>query len=146
MKLKDIDAPSGSIGVLRWVVGSCQAYLKETQPGEGILAGGTSSSYVNPLMYGLNNVKQFTFVVGSPEQEANFGAEIRIAQASDSNCKQYPTLLAFLWYVWLRVSLKPRLRGREMHNILRTGLDFQDTSNGRAYGNGVYFARMPKHR
>ncbi|ORX35603.1 hypothetical protein BD324DRAFT_609369 [Kockovaella imperatae] len=37
VKIKDLPAPPGAIGVLRWVVGSCRAHLKEVMPGEGAL-------------------------------------------------------------------------------------------------------------
>ncbi|KAL7422062.1 hypothetical protein Q5752_003837 [Cryptotrichosporon argae] len=97
--LKDIDAPSGSIGVLRWVVGSCKAYLKETREGEGILntSKGSTSTLPNNAYYAHEptNVHQFSFVVGSPEQEANFKTEIALAQAKGGNVQKYPTILAF---------------------------------------------------
>ncbi|WVR06740.1 hypothetical protein IAU60_003775 [Kwoniella sp. DSM 27419] len=125
-KLNTIEAPSGSIGVLRWVIGSCRAYLKETKPDEGVQVDQPSNVTVNNLAGGI---KQFTFVVGSPQQEKHFREEIEKAQAASTHCKSYPTLLAF--------------HGSNVdrwHNILRTGLDFTETVNGRAYGNGVYFA------
>ncbi|WRT66695.1 uncharacterized protein IL334_003656 [Kwoniella shivajii] len=123
-KLKSIEAPPGAIGVLRWVIGSCRAYLKETKPGEGVQDIKPSKEYSV-----VTNFKQFTFVVGSPEQETNFKNEIEMAQKADKNCQQYPSLLAFHG--------SPAER---WHNILRTGLDFTETLNGRAFGNGVYFA------
>ncbi|WWD03208.1 hypothetical protein V865_001258 [Kwoniella europaea PYCC6329] len=131
-KLKSIDAPSGSIGVLRWVVGSCRAYLKETKPGEGVQdISSASTTTPTQVTYGSmgGDLKQFTFVVGSPEQESNFKNEIELAKKENKNCKTYPTLLAFHGSA-----------AERWHNILRTGLDFSETINGRAYGNGVYFA------
>ncbi|KAK8864709.1 hypothetical protein IAR55_001963 [Kwoniella newhampshirensis] len=86
IKLAKIDTPTGSIAILRWVVGSCRAYLKETKPEEGIMGADRT---------GYTCLKQFTFVVGSPEQESNFRSEIVAAQEKDKNCRQYPTLLAF---------------------------------------------------
>ncbi|OCF31971.1 hypothetical protein I316_06356 [Kwoniella heveanensis BCC8398] len=142
-KLKLIDVPSGSIGVLRWVVGSCRAYLKEAKPGEGVQhVNGDKETADNaaPAGSALNwsyyhggmpsgEIKQFTFVVGSPEQENSFRREIELAQARNKNCKKYPTLMAF-----------HGSHAERWHNILRKGLDFTDQANGRAYGNGVYFA------
>ncbi|WWC62233.1 uncharacterized protein I303_104829 [Kwoniella dejecticola CBS 10117] len=120
-KLKSLDCFSGSIGVLRWVIGSCRAYLKETKLGEGVQQANDS--------IGGGDLKQFTFVVGSPEQEQNFKEEIEKAKKENKNCRTYSTLLAF------------HGSGTERwHNILRTGLDFNETANGRAYGHGVYFA------
>lgn len=95
-RLKDIGASPGAITVLRWVVGSCRAYLKETKPGEGVI-GQTAAT--RPIVYTNYNVagpaRQFTFVVGSPEQEENFQSEIEEAQKNDKNCVEYPTILAF---------------------------------------------------
>ncbi|EIW65961.1 hypothetical protein TREMEDRAFT_74889 [Tremella mesenterica DSM 1558] len=122
--LKDIDAPAGSIGVLRWVVGSCRAYLKAAKPHEGVQNAPTVRPGEDSGCF-----RQFLFVVGSPQQESRFKEEVEKAQKNDKNCLQYPTLLAY------------HGSGVEnWHNILRTGLDFQDTANGRAYGHGVYFA------
>ncbi|WWD16977.1 hypothetical protein CI109_101411 [Kwoniella shandongensis] len=90
-KLNKIEAPAASIAVLRWVVGSCRAYLKEAKPNEGVSNGFASATY------GMSEkLKQFVFVVGSPEQEI-------------SN----PTSIS--WW----------------HNILRTGLDFNEIECGR---------------
>ncbi|WVQ99753.1 hypothetical protein IAU59_006895 [Kwoniella sp. CBS 9459] len=139
-KLKSLDVPPGAIGVLRWVIGSCRAYLKEAKPGEGVqslkgddpqannIAGASfASQYYGSIPSG--EIKQFTFVVGSPEQENNFKREIERAQAYSKNCRDYPTLMAF-----------HGSHAERWHNILRKGLDFTDQANGRAYGNGVYFA------
>lgn len=90
LKLKDIDASPGAITVLRWIVGSCRAYLKETKPGEGVL-----NAINSPAQAQGEIVRQFTFVVGSPEQEDNFRQEIVKAKAEKASCEQYPTLLAF---------------------------------------------------
>nr|XP_031859462.1 uncharacterized protein CI109_005108 [Kwoniella shandongensis]KAA5526534.1 hypothetical protein CI109_005108 [Kwoniella shandongensis] len=123
-KLNKIEAPAASIAVLRWVVGSCRAYLKEAKPNEGVSNGFASATY------GMSEkLKQFVFVVGSPEQESNFKSEVEAAQKADKNCAQYPTLLAF-----------HGSGADRWHNILRTGLDFNEIECGRAYGNGVYFA------
>jgi len=88
-KLKDIEASPGAITVLRWIVGSCRAYLKETKPGQGVL-NAINTSHVQGEI-----VRQFTFVVGSPEQEDNFKQEIVKAKAEKASCEQFPTLLAF---------------------------------------------------
>ncbi|WVQ80119.1 hypothetical protein IAT38_002220 [Cryptococcus sp. DSM 104549] len=129
-KLNQLSCPSGSIGVLRWVVGSCRAYLKEVKPGEGVVNDNISTANAYGAgQAGQPAVRQFLFVVGSPEQEANFRGEIVKAQKEQANCKKYPTLLAF------HGSAADR-----WHNILRTGLDFEEVANARAYGHGVYFA------
>lgn len=40
-------------------------------------------------------IRQFAFVVGSPEQESNFKKEIEQAKSTNPNAIKYPTLLAF---------------------------------------------------
>jgi ubiquitin-conjugating enzyme E2 Q len=124
LKLKDIDTSSGAITVLRWIVGSCRAYLKETKADEGVLNSGSGEV-----------LRQFLFVVGSPEQENNFKQEIVTARATKGNCERYPTLLAFhgtsplVW--WFLACLTSRIRCREVAQILRTGLDYNETVCGR---------------
>ena len=103
-RIKDINAPPGSIGVLRWVVGSCRAYLKEAKPGEGVVNAMTTvgPGHQHQAYYGggpvnaaaRQDIRQFTFVVGSPEQERDFKTEIDLAKRGGVN-KAYPTFLAF---------------------------------------------------
>lgn len=116
--------PSGSLGVLRWVIGSCRAYLKDVRPGDGIQIKG-------PLQAGqaAQHPRQFAFVVGSPEQESAFQEEIQKAQVAYARCREHPTMLVYHGSALER-----------WHNILRSGLDFSEVANARAYGHGVYFA------
>jgi ubiquitin-conjugating enzyme E2 Q len=71
--------------------------LKETNPGEGVLNDlkerTTFAGYGEEPAQSV--VRQFTFVVGSPEQENNFKQEIVKAKSEKPSCEQYPTLLAF---------------------------------------------------
>lgn len=99
-KLNAMSAYPGAVGVLRWVIGSCRAYLRESRPGEGVLAPHSDDS--------ADNVRQFTFVVGSPEQETNFKQEIELAQLRNPNLAQYPTILAFHGKLLARVSTDAR--------------------------------------
>lgn len=96
-RLQDVGAPPGAITALRWVVGSCRAYLKETKPGQGVVNDLTMkpNRYAGYGSTTADQVRQFTFVVGSPEQENCFKAEIKAAQKADKNCVAYPTMLAF---------------------------------------------------
>ena len=121
-KLTDIQSPSGSIGVLRWVVGSCRAYLKETKAGEGVQRKVDKTT---------QTIQQFTFVVGSPQQESNFEEEVEKAQSRNPNCLQYPTILAFHGEWTLGNSLMIGSGAERWHNILRTGLDYVDVANAR---------------
>lgn len=96
--LKSIDAPAGSIGVLRWVVGSCRAYLKEAKAGEGVLNDVKTSAdqhHYGGEVPSAQVCRQFAFVVGSPEQEERFKDEVEKAKVTHKNVEEYPTLLAF---------------------------------------------------
>lgn len=98
VRLKDVGASPGAITVLRWVIGSCRAYLKETSPGEGVIRdveSQASSSMYRYHGHSYGPIRQFSFVVGSPEQEDNFKTEIAEARKSSKNCEKYPTILAF---------------------------------------------------
>ena len=132
-RLHDIEAPSGSIGVLRWVIGSCRAYLKETKPGEGVLNAMTENSWSHgrAAVVGGQCIRQFTFVVGSPEIEEGFKGEIEKAKTTDANCKKFPTILAFHGESVVLSTLMAGSGAERWHNILRTGLDFQEVANAR---------------
>lgn len=93
--LKQLSTCSGSIGIFRWVIASCRAYLRETKLGEDVLGGRTTS--VQPLGA---SVRQFTFDMGSPEQETNFKEEIIKAQAASERLKEYSTISAFHGGFW----------------------------------------------
>lgn len=91
-KLGQIETSPGAITVLRWIVGSCRAYLKETKEDEGVMNGTTNPHDTTSCL------RQFLFVVGSPEQENNFRQEVDIAQAANRappELPRYPTLMAF---------------------------------------------------
>lgn len=87
----------GALTVLRWVICSCRAYLKESKPGEGVV--NTPSTQQAHHFHGAydigSNIRQFTFVVGSPEQEDNFKREIETAKVAEPTLGEFPTLLAF---------------------------------------------------
>lgn len=100
--VRDKKVSDGAITVLRWVICSCRAYLKEVKPGQGVVnnvaAGGSNQAY-DPYGHGAgglaDNIRQFTFVVGNPEQEDNFKREIEVAKAGKPSLAQHPTMLAY---------------------------------------------------
>lgn len=75
-----------------------------------------------------SNIIQFRFAQGTPDKELRFHRALKKMQAQGKT--EYPTLFA-----WHGSSLK------NWHSILRQGLDFVETLNGRAFGHGVYFSR-----
>ncbi|GAB1313257.1 UBC core domain-containing protein [Madurella fahalii] len=77
---------------------------------------------------GMDGWVQFRFAQGSPDKELRFNRALKEV-AEKVSLGAHPTI--FAWH------------GSNManwHSIVRTGLDYQDTRNGRAYGNGVYFS------
>ncbi|GAA5835600.1 hypothetical protein JCM3766R1_006458 [Sporobolomyces carnicolor] len=116
------DMRDGSIStsawkLLRWIVASNTSYLKQIED-EAELIKGIPKEY-----------RQFRFIVGSPEKEHLLAESVKAAQSRDPNSFSYPTLFA-----WHGSSVK------NFHSILREGLHFKETINGRAYGHGCYFA------
>ncbi|OJJ98847.1 hypothetical protein ASPACDRAFT_61549 [Aspergillus aculeatus ATCC 16872] len=101
--------------LLRWIVSSnrsCIIYDKD--PAHKVA--------------GMEGHMQFRLAQGTPDKEQEFVEAIeREVKASK---KQYPTL--FAWH-GSPVS--------SWHSILRQGLHFEQCSNGRSFGDGVYLAR-----
>ena len=94
-----LPACPGALTVLRWAVGSCRAYLKETRLGEGVITGTTADVAGMPQYHHVavsqSNIRQFSFVVGNSKQEAGFRREIEEAKKYKKTLEKYPTLLAF---------------------------------------------------
>ncbi|GAA5904071.1 hypothetical protein JCM6882_003817 [Rhodosporidiobolus microsporus] len=105
--------------LLRWIVASNTSHLKQIEEDDELIQG-------IPRDY-----RQFRLIVGSPAKEHLLAESVKAAQAKNSNAVKYPTL-----YAWHGSSVK------NWHSILRQGLHFKDTANGRAYGHGVYFAKQ----
>ncbi|GAA5820502.1 hypothetical protein JCM11251_003020 [Rhodosporidiobolus azoricus] len=104
--------------LLRWIVASNTSHLKQIEEDDELIQG-------IPKDY-----RQFRLIVGSPAKEHLLAESVKAAQAKNGNAVKYPTL-----YAWHGSSVK------NWHSILRQGLHFKDTVNGRAYGHGVYFAK-----
>ncbi|KAG1769061.1 hypothetical protein EV702DRAFT_1181859 [Suillus placidus] len=119
-KLKDMD-PSilpAAWSILRWCVASCTAHLQELTEKEDQVQN-IGSQW-----------RQFRFMVGAPDKEAKFRHALEQETHGDSNAKKYPTLYAFHG--------SPL---RNWHSIIRHGLWYKAVAHGRAYGDGVYFAK-----
>ncbi|GAA5983163.1 hypothetical protein JCM10908_000179 [Rhodotorula pacifica] len=119
---KLIDMRDGKVSIsawrlLRFIVASNTSYLKLIEDEDELVQG-------IPAEY-----RQFRFIVGDPAKEHRLAESIKAAQKVDANAVTYPTLYAF--------------HGSAVRNwssILRQGLHFKETINGRAHGHGVYFA------
>ncbi|KAL0572423.1 hypothetical protein V5O48_009541 [Marasmius crinis-equi] len=70
--------------LLRWIIGSCTAYLDEIKdPSERI-------KNIDPAW------RQYRFSVGSPDAEARFKNAVEEAKAVDPNCHNFPSLFVRL--------------------------------------------------
>ncbi|GAA5925491.1 uncharacterized protein JCM15063_005038 [Sporobolomyces koalae] len=119
-KLSDMHRDSVSPSawsLLRFIVVSNTSYLKLIEDEDEMIQG-------LPKEY-----RQFRFVAGSPAKEHLLAENVKSAQARNPRAMTYPTLFA-----WHGSSVK------NFHCILREGLHFKTTVNGRAYGHGCYFA------
>ncbi|KAF6819978.1 ubiquitin conjugating enzyme [Colletotrichum sojae] len=121
-----------ALALLRWIVASNRSFivqlddrlgdddvensignLAKTKDREDEKIDGIDDSWV-----------QFRFAQGSPEKEHRFKQALE--KQTRGNC---PTIFA-----WHGSPLS------NWHSIIRSGLDFNDTLHGRAYGHGVYFS------
>lgn len=110
-------------GLLRWIVASNRSCIMQVdevaKDDSGNIRLGVRAN--EERVSGLGNWLQFRFAMGSPDKEARF-----VRSLIHGN-PQYPSMFA-----WHGSSFN------NWHSIIRSGLDFQDTVHGRAFGNGVY--------
>ncbi|GAA5975703.1 hypothetical protein JCM11641_005842 [Rhodosporidiobolus odoratus] len=104
--------------LLRWIVASNTSHLVQIEDEDELIQGIPKDH------------RQFKLIVGSPAKEHLLAQSVKAAQTKNNNALSYPTLFA-----WHDNAVK------NWHSILRQGLHFKTTANGRAYGHGVYFAR-----
>lgn len=116
--------------LLNWIVASNRSFIVQ----DDIVPGGSVSSALadstkQRKIEGMGGPwMQFRFQQGSPYKEHQFDLALQSLRAENA-ARDCQTL--FGWH------------GSAMgcwHNIIREGLDFSETKNGRAYGNGVYFS------
>ncbi|KAK6505505.1 hypothetical protein TWF481_007402 [Arthrobotrys musiformis] len=114
-----------ALGVLRWIIASNRACIVQVDGLETGSNGVFPATQTEDRVYGMGNWMQFRFAMGSPDKEQKF-------QTASSNTTRrlrlkYPTM--FAWHG------SPLIN---WHSIIREGLNFNQTLNGRAYGNGCY--------
>ncbi|KAF7902317.1 hypothetical protein EAF00_002220 [Botryotinia globosa] len=120
-----------ALGLLRWVIASNRSCLVQVDKCPGQIDSVLADAKIRPdqkVSQIGENWMQFRFAQGSPDKEERFLNALKEQQASLD--PKYPTLFAF--------------HGsglQNWHSIIRHGLDFKETLNGRAYGHGVYHAQ-----
>ncbi|APA09798.1 hypothetical protein sscle_05g045680 [Sclerotinia sclerotiorum 1980 UF-70] len=120
-----------ALGLLRWVIASNRSCLVQVDRCPGQVESVFADAKIRPdqkvSQIGENWV-QFRFAQGSPDKELRFLNALK-AQQAHLNPK-YPTMFAFHGSAL-----------QNWHSIIRHGLDFKETLNGRAFGHGVYHAQ-----
>lgn len=110
-----------ALGLLRWIIASNRSCIVQVDDING------DRQKAEERVSGMPGYMQFRFAQGAPDKEQRFITAIK-QEANVSN-KEFPSI--FAWH------------GSPLHNwhgIVREGLHFNETINGRAYGNGVYHA------
>lgn len=127
---KDRISPA-ALGILRWIVASNRSCIVQVDncPGQDGTSIMTSKVRTDQRVSNISESwLQFRFAQGSPDKEQRFMDALRNQQLNFD--ARYPTLFAF--------------HGSPLqnwHGIIRTGLNFDDTMHGRAFGHGVYHAQ-----
>ncbi|TGO10341.1 hypothetical protein BTUL_0138g00280 [Botrytis tulipae] len=120
-----------ALGLLRWIIASNRSCLVQVDKCPGQIDSVLADAKIRPdqkVSQIGENWMQFRFAQGSPDKEERFLNALKEQQASLD--AKYPTVFAF--------------HGsglQNWHSIIRHGLDFKETLNGRAYGHGVYHAQ-----
>jgi len=116
-----------ALGLLRWIVASNRSCIVQVDkyPGQTKEEAFANKVRLGQKVSNMDGWVQFRFAQGSPDKEHRFHQALIAKQATIN--RKYPTIFA-----WHGSSLY------NWHGIIRTGLDFNETANGRAYGNGCY--------
>ncbi|KAF7961213.1 hypothetical protein EAE96_000879 [Botrytis aclada] len=120
-----------ALGLLRWVIASNRSCLVQVDKCPGQIDSVLGDAKIRPdqkVSEIGENWMQFRFAQGSPDKEERFLNALKEQQTCLD--PKYPTIFAF--------------HGsglQNWHSIIRHGLDFKETLNGRAFGHGVYHAQ-----
>jgi ubiquitin-conjugating enzyme E2 Q len=116
-----------ALGLLRWIIASNRSSIVQVDVSLGQEDSGNLMKKTRPdeRVSNMDGYVQFRFAQGAPDKEHRFHKALEETQ--DRHNKDYPTLFA-----WHGSGLE------NWHSIIRSGLDFKDTLNGRACGHGVY--------
>ncbi|OBT95051.1 hypothetical protein VE01_07354 [Pseudogymnoascus verrucosus] len=120
-----------ALGLLRWIVASNLSCIVQVDRYPGQPEADALSNNASRLGQRVTNLEgwvQFRFAQGAPDKEQKFHKALSLKKGSIS--EEFPTL--FAWH------------GSAVHNwhsIIRSGLDFNQIANGRAFGNGCYHSQ-----
>jgi ubiquitin-conjugating enzyme E2 Q len=111
-----------ALDVLRWIIASNRSFIMQDE-----LDPNDHAASNDNLVSGMEGYMQFRFVQGAPDKEQRFVDSVN-ATAARLELK-HPTLFA-----WHGSPLS------NWHSIVREGLHFKYTANGRSCGHGVYMS------
>jgi ubiquitin-conjugating enzyme E2 Q len=116
-----------ALGLLRWIIASNRSSIVQVDvsPEQEESGNLVRRSKPDERVSNMDGYVQFRFAQGAPDKEHRFHVALEETQGRHNS--MYPTLFAF-----------HGSRLENWHSIIRTGLDFKDTLNGRACGHGVY--------
>ena len=107
-----------ALGFLRWIIASNRSCIVHVNSNAG-------KGSMEERVEGMGDYLQFRFAQGAPDKEQRFINAVR--ENSRKNSPKQASI--FAWH------------GSPLcnwHGIVREGLNFEETVNGRAYGHGVY--------
>lgn len=113
-----------ALGILRWIIASNRSCLIQVDDIEKDATKSLNKS--EERVSGMPKWMQFRFAQGAPDKEQRFLNSLR----QEAKNPKHPTIFA-----WHGSPIS------NWHGIVREGLHFKDTVNGRAFGNGVYHAK-----
>lgn len=121
-----VDAISpAALGLLRWIVASNRSCIVQADKFGGHDGDVLNNIRLDHRVSNMDGWVQFRFAQGAPDKEYRFNKALQETEGRHN--KTFPTLFA-----WHGSGLA------NWHSIIRSGLDFNDTINGRAFGHGVY--------
>lgn len=116
-----------ALGLLRWIIASNRSCIVQVDMCPGQEEDDEPKAFVrqDEKVSNMSGWVQFRFAQGAPDKEARFNKAL--GDMVEARNHDYPTLFA-----WHGSPLQ------NWHSIIRSGLDFKETQNGRAYGHGCY--------
>lgn len=119
-----------ALGLLRWIVASNRSCIVQIDkcPGQDESDRLTSRIRLDQKVTNMPGYVQFRFAQGAPDKEHRF--QKALLEQSEMLHERYPTIFA-----WHGSSLA------NWHSIIRSGLNFEQVANGRAFGDGCYHSQ-----
>lgn len=114
--------PPACLSLLRWIIASNRACIMQVYD-EDPVSGKPQAK--EDRVSGMQDWMQFRIAMGAPDKERRF---IKCVRQTETRLKlTHPTIFAFHGSAL-----------QNWHSIIREGLHYNDTINGRAFGHGVY--------